>query len=157
MKRWYLGLGLVLTVLGASFVIARAATFRRHCWHHHGPLAYMSHELHLTSAQRSQVQSIWQTERPTVAKLVQEFAAESKEMSAATPQGSFDQEKVRSVADRQGATVAALLVEKQKIVSLVYAILTPEQRTRADQLQDRWHDHFDEVAQRLADQGDHSR
>src|ERR1700743_2160172 len=60
-----------------------------HRWGHIGAMGYVAHELDLSDAQRQQIRSLWQTERPAVSGLVQEFAAESKEMSRATANGNF--------------------------------------------------------------------
>jgi Spy/CpxP family protein refolding chaperone len=77
---------------------------------------------------------------------VHELAAEGKEMDQATAKGNLDEGKVQEIATRQGATVAKLLVEKEHFKSKIYAtVLTPEQRTRADELQSRWHDRLDRM------------
>jgi Spy/CpxP family protein refolding chaperone len=100
--------------------------------------------------QKSQIKSIWDAERPTVASLVQELASEGKEMDAVTAQGSPDDSKVEAIAARQGATVAKLLVEKERLKSKIYTtVLNPEQRTKADQLQKTWHSRLDRVAARI--------
>ena len=73
--------------------------------------------------------------------LLHEFAAESKEMDAATAKGNLDESKVQEIAARQGTTVARFLVEKEHFKSKIYAtVLSPEQRTKADELQSRWHE-----------------
>ncbi len=72
--------------------------------------------------------------------LVHEFAAESKEMDEATAKGNVDEGKVQEIAARQGTTVARFLVEKEHFKAKIYAtVLNPWQRTKADELQWRWH------------------
>jgi Spy/CpxP family protein refolding chaperone len=89
---------------------------------------------------------MWQTEKPSVFGLVHELAAEGKEMDQATAKGNLDEGKVQEIATRQGATVAKLLVEKEHFKSKIYAtVLTPEQRTKADELQSRWHERLDHI------------
>jgi len=84
---------------------------------------------------------MWQMERPAILSLVHEFAAESKEMDAATAKGNLDEGKVQEIAARQGSTVARFLVEKEHFKAKIYAaVLSPEQRTKADELQSRWHE-----------------
>ena len=76
---------------------------------------------------------MWQTEKPAISGLVQELAAESKEMDAATAKGNLDEGKVQEIAARQGRRSRKLLVEKEHFKSKIYAtVLTPEQRTKAD-------------------------
>jgi Spy/CpxP family protein refolding chaperone len=110
----------------------------------------VAHELNLSNAQKSQIKSMWEAERPTVASLVQELASEGKEMDSVTAQGSLDESKVQAIAARQGATIAKLLVEKERFKSKIYTtVLNPEQRTKADQLQKTWHSRLDHVAARI--------
>lgn len=140
---------LALIVGGLAFARAEGRGWCRRGWGY-GPLGYVAHELNLNDAQKSQIKSIWQTERPTISSLVHEFAAESREMDAATAQGNRDESRVQEIADRQGATVSKLLVERERIKSKIYtSVLTPEQRTKADELQARWHSRLDRIADKL--------
>jgi hypothetical protein len=50
--------------------------------------------LNLNKEQKQQIRSMWQTERPAVSGLLQEFAAESKLMDQATAKGNLDEGKV---------------------------------------------------------------
>ncbi len=75
-------------------------------------------------------------------------------MDSVTAQGSLDESKVQTIAARQGETIAKLLVEKERLKSKIYAtVLNPEQRTKADQLQKRWHSRLDHVATRIESGG----
>ncbi|HEY4049912.1 MAG TPA: hypothetical protein VGM27_23870, partial [Acidobacteriaceae bacterium] len=75
---------------------------------------------------------------------------ENKEMDRTTAQGNLDEGKVQEIAGRQGATVAKLLVEKEKLRSRIYTtVLTPDQRAKADKLQERWHSRLDRIVARL--------
>src|SRR5258708_13349980 len=77
-----------------------------------------------TTLFRSQIKSIWEAERPTVASLIQELASEGKEMDSVTAQGSFDDSKVQAIAARSEEhtselqspdhLVCRLLLEKKK-------------------------------------------
>jgi len=121
-----------------------------HRWGHFGAMGYVAHELNLSDEQKQQIHSMWQTERSAVSGLLQEFAAENKEMDQATAKGNLDESKVQEIAARQGATVAKLLVEKEHFKAKIYAtILNPEQRTKADALQSRWHDRLDHIGKRM--------
>jgi Spy/CpxP family protein refolding chaperone len=110
--------------------------------------------LNLSDAQKAQIKSMWEAERPTVASLVQEMAFEGKEMDSATAQGTLDDSKVQAIASRQGETIAKLLVEKERLKSKIYiTVLNPEQRTKADELQKAWHSRLDRVAFRIGSGG----
>jgi len=80
--------------------------------------------------------------------LLHEFAAESKEMDEATAKGNVDDGKVQEIAARQGTTVARFLVEKEHFKAKIYSsVLNPGQRTKADELQSRWHERLSRMGQ----------
>jgi len=155
MKRYMIWLSVASLLVISGIIFARADGLRRHGWgsrewSHHGPLRYVANKLNLSDAQKSQIKSVWDAERPTVASLVQELASEGKEMDAVTAQGNLDDRKIEAIADRQGATIAKLLVEKERFKSKVYTtVLNPEQRTKADLLQKTWHSCLDHIAARI--------
>ena len=146
------GVALVLIIAGIAFARAEGRSWHRwcHAGRGYGPLGYISHELNLNDTQKSQIKAIWQAERPTISSLVHEFSAESKEMDAATAQGNLDESKAQEIAGRQGATVTKLLVERERLKSKIYTtVLTSEQRSKADELQARWHSRLDQIADKL--------
>ena len=121
-----------------------------HRWGHFGAMGYVAHELNLSNAQKQQVRSMWQAERPAVSGLIQEFSAEIKEMDQATANGNFDKSKVQEIAARQGITLSKLLVEKEHFKTKIYAsVLNSEQRTRADKLQSQWHERLDHLGKEM--------
>ena len=139
----------LLVACGVGVAVASAVGMHRWCghgWRHAGPLGYLAHELDLSGPQRQQIRAMWQTERPAVISLVHEFAAESKEMDEATAKGNIDEGKAQEIAARQGATVAKFLMEKEHFKAKIYTtVLNPEQRTKADELQARWHERLDHI------------
>ena len=159
MKRLGIWSSVALLLVGVGIIVAQANSPGRHGWggpgwSHRGPLGYVAHELNLSDAQKAQIKSMWEAERPTVASLVQELASESKEMDSVTAQGNLDDSKVQAIASRQGETIAKLLVEKERLKSKVYTtVLNPEQRTKADELQKTWHSRLDRVASRMESGG----
>jgi Spy/CpxP family protein refolding chaperone len=160
MKRFMIWSGVALLLVATAIFVARAhgsgrQGFGRGGWSHHGPLGYVAYELSLSDAQKSQIQSMWEAERPTVAPLVQELASENREIDSVTAQGSLDDSKVEAIAARQGTTIAKLLVEKERFKSKVYTtVLNPEQRTKADELLKEWHSHLDYAAAKIGNGGE---
>jgi len=158
MKRLGIWSGVALLLVGVGIIVAQANSPGRHGWggpgwSGPGPLGYVAHELNLSDAQKAQIKSMWEAERPTVASLVQELASEGKEMDSATAQGSLDS-NVQAIASRQGETIAKLLVEKEQLKSKIYTtVLNPEQRTKADELQKAWHSRLDRAASRIGSGG----
>jgi Spy/CpxP family protein refolding chaperone len=149
MKRIAIWSGAVVLVVVLGVVIAAADVHEKygwpgHRWGHFGPMGYVAHELKLSDGQKDQIHTMWQTERPVIFEMVHEFATESKEMDEANAKGNLDESKVHEIATRQGETVAKLLVEKEHFKQKIYSsVLTPEQRTKADELQSRWHERMD--------------
>ena len=155
-KRIAIWSSVIVLVIASGVAIARADARGWHgCFGHRwgapfGPMGFISHELSLNDTQRQQIQSMWQTEKPAISGLVHELAAEGKEMDEATAKGNLDEGKVQEIASRQGETIAKLLVEKEHFKSKIYTtVLTPEQRTKADELQSRWHDRLDHMSDKL--------
>src|ERR1700689_906539 len=146
MKRVVIWSSVAVLLVACGVGIAVAGARGCHRWGGRGwgrpvPLRYLARELDLTREQRQQIRSMWQMERPAILSLVHEFAAESKEMDAATAKGNLDEGKVQEIAARQGTTVARFLVEKEHFKARIYAtVLNPGQRTKADELQSRWHE-----------------
>jgi Spy/CpxP family protein refolding chaperone len=141
--------GVLLAAAGIAVARANVGGWQEypgHRWGHFGRMGYVVHELNLSNAQQQQIRSLWQAERPAVSGLIQEFSAESKEMDQATANGNLDESRVQEIAARQGTTVSRLLVEKEHFTAKVYAsVLSPEQRTKADKLQSRWHERLGHI------------
>ncbi len=154
MSRIWIVLGAVLLLGAATLTLARVAHanhFGRHC---DGPLRKVARELDLTDSQKQQIKAIWQTERPAVAVLVRELADEQKDMTLADAAGTFDENSIAPIANRQAATLTKLMIEKEKVISTIYLkVLTPEQRTRADRWRAKWPSRLEEIADRIANQG----
>jgi Spy/CpxP family protein refolding chaperone len=155
MKRRIIVLCAAIVLIATGVVIAKASMqgwqgCSSHHWGHWGPAAYLGHELNLSDPQKQQIRSMWQTERPAISGLVQEFAAESRDMDRATANGNLDEHQVEEIAGRQGATLSKLLVEKEHFKAKIYtSVLNPEQRAKADQLESRWHEHLDQFGKGL--------
>lgn len=153
-KTIWITLGCALLVAGITVAWTQTRTWtgvHGHFWFHHGPMGFVARELDLSDNQKSQIKTIWEGERPNVSVLVHELASEQKELNALTFQnGSPDDGKLQDITAREGATLARLLTEKERIRAKVYAqVLTPAQRTKADDLLKRLSSHLDRVADRI--------
>lgn len=147
----------VLVLMAVVILRADVRGWRRwgggHRWHHPGSVSYLAHELKLSHAQETQILTLWQTERPNFSAHIHEFLAENKEMNAVAGQENPDQSKVQEIADREAATIAALLVEKEQLQSKIYrTVLNPDQRAKADELQKKWESRLDHAADHLGKQ-----
>ncbi len=136
----------------AIFLHAQASSAdpgKRHGWGRgHGMMmGRIARELDLTDAQKAQIKSIWQAEKPVMQPLLQQLANDRRQMLAATANGQFDQTKVQTIANQQAQVLSQLIVERVKIETKVYSLLTPEQRTKADQLRQKQLDRLDRFGQ----------
>lgn len=98
--------------------------------------------LDLTTEQKAQVNSIIAAERTNVEPLFAQLKTNWQQMRTATAGGQFNEEQVRALAANQAQTITELLVVKERVTAKVYAVLTPEQRTKADAMLERFESRF---------------
>ena len=93
-----------------------------------------------------QIRAILEAEKPKIAPLVMDLATGHKALQTATNEGNFNEAQIQTIAAKQGETIAALIVEKERVKTQIYAVLTPEQRAKAEELrtriEQRIQDHF---------------
>ncbi|MGO9373684.1 MAG: Spy/CpxP family protein refolding chaperone, partial [Syntrophobacteraceae bacterium] len=61
-----------------------------------------------------------------------------EQLNALIKSGPFDEAKVRSIAKGQADILANMIVARERIKSQIYAVLTPEQRAKAEKLREAW-------------------
>lgn len=158
MKRTTIWITVTVVLVLTAFIIVRANAcgWRGWCssgWHRPGPGRYLAHELKLSDDQRAQIRNLWQTERPTISTEVHELLAENREMNALAGQDNPDQAKAQEIAARQATTIAALLLEKEKLQSKIYGtVLNPDQRAKFSELEDKLDRRLDHAADHLETQ-----
>lgn len=103
----------------------------------------IGNRLDLTAEQKTQVNSIIAAERTNVEPLFAQLRTNWQQMRAATAGGQFNDEQVRALAANQAQTITELLVAKERVKAKVYAVLTPEQRTKADAMLERFESRFE--------------
>ncbi len=113
----------------------------RHFGRHHGHFALwkmFGRKLHLTDAQRTQIKTIVSAERPKMKPLFEQLKAGREQLETLIKSGPFDEAKVRSIAKAQANTLTDMIVAKERMKSQIYAVLTPEQRAKAEKLRAAW-------------------
>ena len=95
---------------------------------------HMARALNLTEAQQTQIKSIFESARAASEPLHTKLEEVHKQLEAATANGQFDEAQVRALANQQAQIMADTIVEHERTKSKIYAILTPEQRVKADEL-----------------------
>ncbi|HEY0702431.1 MAG TPA: Spy/CpxP family protein refolding chaperone [Candidatus Acidoferrales bacterium] len=93
----------------------------------------MIRELNLTDAQRASIRAILQKEKPAIQSLAAEMLQENEQLRS---KNAFDETLVRSVAQQRSGTLTEALVEKEKVRAEIFAVLTPAQQQKANQMAD---------------------
>ena len=144
---------LLVAVVVLRADVRRGGGWCGHGWRHPGPMSFVARQLKLNHAQEASILALWQTERPKISAGLHEFLAENREMNAIAVQANPDQSRIKEIADREAATIGKLLVEKMRLQSRIYStVLTPEQRGKADEMQEKLQSRLDRVADHFATQ-----
>ena len=151
MKTRYLAIALALVLAAGAITAvcaARAGGPGNMVFGHR--MGWIARKLDLTDAQKTQIQSMIQAERPNFAPLVKQLAANHEQLLVATRGGSFDEAQVRTLANQQAQTLAELMVIRERVISKVYnTVLTPDQKTKADTLRQQM---FERMSQKFQEQ-----
>jgi protein CpxP len=144
-KRIVIGVAALLLVVGIA-ALGQSWAGNGGRWHRgdflNRRIAHLTRALNLADAQQQQVKSLVEAQRPALKGLMQQMASERAQMLAATQNGQFDAAKVQAIARQEGQTLASLIVVREELQSKIYTVLTPEQRTKFDQMQQRRLEHM---------------
>src|SRR5215469_8860853 len=118
--------------------------------HHHfdmeGPMGhFFAAKLNLTDDQKAQAKAIWQKEAPAMKPLMQQQHQLEMQLRQYV-EGTFDQAKVQAIAAQKAQLDAQMTVEKTRIHSEMYQILTAEQKAQLKQMEA---DHEARMQQRM--------
>jgi Spy/CpxP family protein refolding chaperone len=133
MKKYIITGAASLAILFSSIAWGQAAKQARHG---HGMFGQrMAQQLGLSDAQQQQIKTIMQAEKPKIQPLMQELKQERQQMNSLTESGNFDEAAVRAAASKQAQTETDLAVERARVKSQIFAVLTPDQRTKAQEME----------------------
>ena len=135
---------LAIALLGA---VAVSQTVKRIHMHGHGMfgdhmLGMMTEYLGLSSDQQAQIRQIMDKEKPAMQPLFQQMEQSHQAMRALIESGNFDENKAREIASQQSQNMIEMEVQKARVASEMYQVLTPDQRTKAKQFLDRHEQHM---------------
>ena len=131
MSKKFLIIPAILMALAAG--LATSALAQRPSHHGGWMLKRMTKQLNLTDAQQTQIKGIMAGEKTKIKPLMQQMR-QNQQAQNANINGTFDENQARAFAGKQAQIMTDLIVEKQRMRSEVYAVLTPEQRQKAQQL-----------------------
>lgn len=93
-------------------------------------LGYLAHKLDLTDAQQAQVKEILAKEKPAFQPLMLQMAQNHQQMRQLVMANGFDETKVRELASQQTQTMTELTVQRARVESELFQVLTPDQKTK---------------------------
>ena len=132
---------IALIVGGVVFVAAQGQERSRHGGMPSPPppmgvpdIEHLAKALNLTEAQSTELKPFLDSERATVDGLMKKVGDAHQQIEAATKDGHFDEAQVRALATQLSQAEADLIVEHLRVHSKLYSVLTPEQRTQAEQM-----------------------
>jgi protein CpxP len=144
MKSSYFKITAVALVLAVTVAIGVSQTVKRAHMRGDGMFAgdmfgrhmlgFFAHKLDLTDAQQAQVKDIMTKEKPTIQPMMLQMAQSHRQLRQLVMSGSFDEAKVRELASQQTQTMTELTVQRARIASELYQILTAEQKTKLTDL-----------------------
>ncbi len=93
----------------------------------------MAKALDLSEGQKTEIRTILQAEREKIAPLRQQLRESSRQLRQTTLQTPFDEAAVRTLAASRAEAAAELTIARARMQNQIHAVLTPEQRQKAQQ------------------------
>jgi|SRR5215467_7853608 len=123
---------LLLVAVGVSQTVKRVHMhdgdmFSGHMMH------FFSDYLDLTDAQQAQVKQILDREKPNMKPMFQQMMQSHKDMQSVVQAATFDEAKARTVATAQAQNMIEMEVQKARVESELYQVLTPDQKTKMNE------------------------
>lgn len=112
-----------------------------------GEMGFFARALNLTDDQKAQMKAIRQKEMPTIKPLLEQSHQIELQMHQYA-EGSYDETKVRSLATQKSQVEAEIDVQRTRIHSEMYQLLTAGQKTQLKQLEA---EHQARMQQRMQD------
>lgn len=98
----------------------------------------IANELGLNEEQKTQAKSILEKSKENVKPLLESMKQNHQTVKDLGTDGNFDEAKVNEIATSQSETMKQIFIEKEKTKAQLFAILTPEQREKAKQMQEKF-------------------
>ena len=151
-KKFFITTAILMAVAAGLATSALAQRSGRGFGHHSGwMLKHMAKELNLTDAQQTQIKGIMADGKTRTMPLMKQLR-QNKQAENANINGTFNETQARAFAGKQAQIMTDLMVEKQRTRSQIYAVLTPEQRQKAQQLMQERQQHRQERMKKHSEQ-----
>jgi protein CpxP len=100
--------------------------------------------LDLTEDQKAQMKSIREASKGATAPLREAMKANRQKLTQATANGAFDETQVTAIANEGAAIKAQMTVQREKVKSQMFAILTTEQKAKSAEMKAAMKQRFQE-------------
>ena len=125
---------LCVTLLAAGAFAEAAHSAHRGRGMFGGPMAHVFRQLDLTGAQRGQMRDILAKEKPALRPLMKQMAQNRYQIAQLEINGAFDEAQVRALATQQAQSMSDLIVQRARVESELIQVLTPDQKTKLNQI-----------------------
>lgn len=149
MKKIIFGIAAAAILIAASiFVIAQRSggkgghEFGRGTGGHGGGIEMALRGLDLTDEQKPKVKEVMEAAKTTTEALMEQTRANHEKIRGLGTDGKFDQAQVEALATEQGNLMAKMIVEKEKVKAQIFALLTDEQKAKAETMRSKFEEKF---------------
>jgi Spy/CpxP family protein refolding chaperone len=133
-KKFFITVAILMAVAAGLATAALGQRSGKGFGRHSGwMLNRMSKELGLSEAQQTQIKSIMADGKTRMKPLIEQLR-QNRQADSTNSNGTFNEGQARLFATKQASIMTDLMVEKQRTRSQIFAVLTPEQRQKAQQL-----------------------
>ena len=137
-------------LVGGMFVVAQRVMHKSMHGPGRGPMM-MFRQLNLTDDQKGKVKEIFEANKGTAQPLMEQLKANHEKIAALN--GS-DEAQLQTLAKQQGDLMAQMIIEREHVKSQVFAILTDEQKAKAEQMRDQMKQRFQDRMKNWVQNGD---
>ncbi len=140
-------LAVALLSIGAIFIFAQKGEGMRR-----GPrgggfgpgrgILKMAEKLGATDEQKTQIQGILEESKTRIQPLMESAKANHQQIKDLGTDGTFNEAEVTRLANAQAETMKQMIVEKERTKAAIFAVLTPEQRTKANEFKEQMKERF---------------
>ena len=128
--------------IGTAIAVSQTASKPDHGDFQQHWLSYMTDYLDLTDAQQAQAKQILDKEKPGMDAFMAQMKQTHDQLRQLEFATTFDEAKVRAAAAQQAQIMTEMTVQKARLHSQLYQILTPEQQAKAAKMMDHHHGHW---------------
>jgi len=125
--------------VGAAIAVSQTAGKAEHGDFQQHWLSYMTDYLDLTDAQQAQAKQILEKEKPGMDTFMTQMKQTHDQLRQLEMAPAFDEAKVRAAAAQQAQIMTEMTVQKARLHSELYQILTPDQQAKAAKMMERHH------------------